>query len=143
MNGSSHENLQRPSDLKPGSNRNFGLVMAAFFLMLAAYKLWSGRLVWAAFWGALAAGFAGSALVAPALLAPLNLLWFRFGLLLHRIVSPIVMGLLFFAVMTPIGLVMRLFGQRPLALGFDREAASYWIPRANGTPAPGSMRKQY
>jgi hypothetical protein len=143
MSGSSHENLGREDELKPGSNRGFGLTMAAAFAVLAGAALWFGSPVWAAVWAVLAAAFAGFALAAPALLSPVNLLWFRLGLLLHRIVSPLVMALLFFAFITPIGLLMRLFGQRPLALGFDRAAASYWIPRAERAPAPGSMRKQY
>ena len=65
------------------------------------------------------------------------------GLLLNRIVSPLVLGLLFFAVVTPIGLLMRMFGQRPLALGFHKTATSYWVVRTEPTAPPGSMRKQF
>jgi hypothetical protein len=61
----------------------------------------------------------------------------------NRIVSPLVLGLLFFAVVTPIGLLMRMFGQRPLALGFDKTATSYWVVRTEPTAPPGSMRKQF
>jgi hypothetical protein len=143
MTESTHENLRREDELRPGSDRGFGLTMAAAFAVLGALTLWFGSSAWAVLWAALAAAFAALALGAPGLLAPLKLVWFRFGLLLHKIVSPVVMGLLFFAVVTPIGLLMRLVGQRPLALGFDRGAASYWVPRAERAPAPGSMRKQY
>jgi hypothetical protein len=138
-----HETLDRDDDVKPGSERGFGLVMAAAGTVIAAFQAWGGAWRWAAVWLAVAAAFAALALVRPALLAPLNRLWFRFGLLLHKVVSPLVMGLIFFAVVTPIGLLMRLLGQRPLALGFDKAAASYWTPRADGRPEPGAMRRQY
>jgi hypothetical protein len=91
----------------------------------------------------IAAGFGVITFVAPAVLAPLNRLWFRFGLVLHKIVSPLILALLFFVVITPIGLIMRLLRRRPLPLGCDRGAATYWTARASGLPAPGSMRKQF
>ena len=78
---------------------------------------------------------------APAMLRPLNLLWLRFGLLLHRVVNPIVMGLLFFAVFMPMGLLMRLSGKDFLRLRFRGGDTSYWITRV-GSP-PGSMRNQF
>jgi hypothetical protein len=143
MSGSSHETFDREESLKPGSERSFGIVMAAAFVVLAGWKLWSGSAVWAAAWAVLALAFAALALVAPRLLAPLNLLWFRFGLLLHKVMTPLVMGLLFFAVVMPIGLLMRLVGQRPLALGFDRAATSYWSERPDPARYPHSMKKQY
>jgi len=79
----------------------------------------------------------------PAILVPLNRLWFRLGRLLHRVVNPLVMGLLFFVVITPYGLLMRLFGKRPLALEFDRGAASYWLARNTNELQPGPMTRQY
>ncbi len=142
MNGS-HENLVRKDHLKPGSERSFGLVMATAFCVLAAFAAWSGLALRASGFFVLAAAFGGLALVAPAALAPLNRLWFRFGLLLHKLVSPLVLGLLFFAEITPIGLLMGLLGKRPLPLHLDRSASSYWTSRGVASPAPGSMRKQY
>jgi hypothetical protein len=139
----SHENLVREDDLKPGSERGFGIVMAVAFLIFAGLSAWAGHPSRAGILAAIAAGFALLAYTAPAVLAPLNRLWFRFGLLLHKIMSPLILGLLFFTVITPIGLLMRLFGKRPLPLGLDREAATYWTPRAVPAPAPGSMRKQF
>jgi Saxitoxin biosynthesis operon protein SxtJ len=143
MRGSSHEQFERDESLKPGSERSFGVVMAAAFVVLAGLKLWSGSATWAGVWTALALAFGILAFVAPRLLKPLNLAWLRFGLLLHKIMTPVVMGLLFFAVMMPIGLLMRLLGQRPLALGFDETATSYWSERTEPTRHPQSMRKQY
>lgn len=141
MSGS-HEQFHREETQQPGSNRSFGLVIGGAFLILGTARLWHGSRLGLVFLG-VAVLFAAAALLAPQILAPLNRVWFRFGLLLHRIVNPIVMGLIFFGAVLPIGLLMRAFGQRPIPLGFDRSAASYWIPRRERTPAPGSMVKQY
>lgn len=123
------------------SERQFGLVMAGFFAILALLALWRGHGGFALGWSGAAAVFAGAALLVPALLKPLNALWFRFGLLLHKIMTPLIMGAMFFLVFTPIALIMRLFGKRPIPPGFDRGAQSYWIAR---DPAgPGPMTKQY
>ena len=75
--------------------------------------------------------------LSPAALAPLNRVWTRFGLLLHRIVSPVVLGVMFFVVVTPMGLVMRALGKDPLRLRFDREARSYWIDRRTARAGAG------
>jgi hypothetical protein len=143
MSGAYFENLAREEKLQPGSERSFGLVMAAAFVALAGLTLWRGSIGTSLLWLAGAAALAALALAAPRLLRPLNAAWFRFGLLLHRLLSPLVLAVLFFGVITPMGLLMRLFGQRPLVLGHDQAAASYWIPRAGAKSAPGSMRKQY
>lgn len=143
MSGSIHETLRREDDGRPGSDRGFGLVMAAASLVLAGFQAWSGTWGWAALWLGAAVGLYALASTRPHLLHPANRLWFRFGLLLHTVVNPIVMGLMFFGVVTPIGLLMRLVGQRPLALDLDRGAPSYWIERRTTPAAPGSMRKQF
>ncbi len=82
-------------------------------------------------------------LVRPSLLAPLNRLWFRLGLLLHKIVNPVVMGLLFYGAILPTGIVMRLMGKDLLKLGLDRHSDSYWIVRQPPGPAPEAMRDQF
>jgi hypothetical protein len=76
-------------------------------------------------------------------LSPLNRLWLRLGLLLQRITNPIVLGILFFGTVLPIGLLMRLAGKNPLRLGFDRDARSYWTPRQPPGPAPDTMPRQF
>ena len=96
--------------------------------------------VWAL---ALAAVFLVFSLVWPGALTPLNRLWLRFGLVLQHIVSPVVLSLLYFLVVAPIGLLMRLFGKNPLRLGFDPTATTYWIYRRPPGPAPDSMRRQF
>ena len=87
------------------SERQFGLVMAGFFAILALLALWRGHGGFALGWSSAAAVFAGAALLVPALLKPLNALWFRFGLLLHKIMTPLIMGAMFFLVFTPIALI--------------------------------------
>ena len=79
-------------------------------------------------------------MLAPQALQPLNRLWFRLGLLLHAVVNPLILGAMFFVVMTPIGLLMRALGKRPIPASFDRAASRYWVDR---TTPPGPMTKQY
>jgi Saxitoxin biosynthesis operon protein SxtJ len=138
MSANFHENLARKHEVKSGSDRAFGLVMAAACCCVAGYGVWVGSSNWP-YWLAAAIAFATAALLWPALLAPLNRLWFQLGRILHRVVNPLVMGVLFFLVITPIGLLMRVFGKRPLALDFAPEATSYWLPRG---AQPGPMTKQ-
>ncbi len=137
-----HEDYGRAEVLERGSERAFGVVFAAVFAAIGLWPLVAGDAMRA--W-ALGAGvwFLVVALMRPALLRPLNRLWFRFGLLLNRIVNPLVMGLLFFLTMAPIGLVMRALGKDPLRLRFDRGARSYWIERRPPGPAPETMRQQF
>jgi hypothetical protein len=92
---------------------------------------------------ALAAVTAVVTLVNPALLAPLNRAWMRFGALLHRVVSPVVMGVLYFAVFTPMGVVMRLAGWDAMKRTWDPAAKSYWIRRDPAGPAEDSFRNLF
>ncbi|MDD9878835.1 MAG: SxtJ family membrane protein [Magnetovibrio sp.] len=137
-----HENFQQGDEVRAGSERSFGLVFAVVFAIIGLWPLINALPVriWAL---AIAAGFALAAFVAPKLLGPLNLIWFKFGMLLHKVVNPLVMGLLFFLTVTPIALIMRVLGKDPLRRSFDNTAASYWIEREPGDPAPESMRNQF
>jgi len=92
---------------------------------------------------AIAALFLVAALLYPAALKPLNLLWLKFGLLLHRVVNPIVMALVFFGAVLPTGLIMRALGKDPLRLKRQPDANSYWIERHPPGPAPKSMKDQF
>lgn len=137
-----HEDLGRSQAVKTSSDRSFGLVFTGFFALVGAWPLVHGMAPrwWAL---ALAALFLAVALARPALLAPLNRIWTRFGLLLHKVVNPIVMGVMFFLVVTPTGLLMRLAGKDPMRLKRDPQAASYWIERAPPGPAPETMKQQF
>jgi hypothetical protein len=125
-----------------GSDRGFGLVFAAVFTIIGLFPLWSGASprLWALI---VAAAFALAAFTVPALLRPLSKLWFWVGLLLHRVVNPLLMGILFFGVFTPMGLVLRARGKDLLRLKRAPDDASYWIPREPPGPKPGSMSKQF
>ena len=130
------------SAIAPGSDRTFGVFFAAIFAGLGIWFLWGGA-SWAWALVALGAVTAALALAAPGRLHGANVLWMRFGLLLARIVNPIVLGLMFFGVMTPIGWLMRAFGKRPLSLAFDPQAKTYWIERRPAGPPPETMTNQF
>ena len=87
--------------------------------------------------------FFAVAFIMPEALRPLNRLWMRFGMLLHRVLNPVILGILFFAVFTPMGLVMRLFGADLLRLRPRSEGESYWISRAEENLAPSVMTNQF
>ena len=137
-----HEDLARRQVPAGGSDRAFGIVFAVVFAGFSAWLAYGGNGAWPVALGA-AAVFLAVAWRAPGALAPLNRLWTRFGLLIHRVVSPVVLGFLFFAVITPTGLVMRALGKDPLRLARDPAATSYWIRRQPPGPAPDTMRNQF
>jgi hypothetical protein len=87
--------------------------------------------------------FLAVAFLWPAALKPLNRLWFKFGLLLHAVVSPLVMGLLFYVAVWPTGLVMRALGRDLLRLKREPDSDSYWIVRRPPGPAPETMKDQF
>lgn len=137
------EGLPRKHNINNGSSdRSFGLVFAAFFLIVGLLPLLHGHAlrIWALL---MAAGFLVVAMIIPGILSPLNRLWTSFGLLLHRIVSPIALSILFYGIVTPTGLLMRLFGKDPLRLRPDKNAASYWIVRTPPGPEPESLKNQF
>ena len=142
MSSSTHEDVSRQETVTAGSDRSFGWVFTGFCAIVAAVQFWLGH---SHAWGWLLASlaFAGTTLVYSRALRPLNILWFRFGMLLHRVVSPVILGVMFFAVFTPIGLWMRLIGKRPLSLAYDEKADSYWIERRPPGPPPGSFDRQF
>jgi len=137
-----HESYERKEDVQGSSNRSFGLVFAVVFAIVGIFPFAFGGVI--RLWSlAVAAVFLVLALAAPAILAPLNRLWLKFGLLLHRVVNPVVLGIMFFAVITPTGLLMRLCGKDPLRLKFDKSVKSYWITREPPGPAPESLKDQF
>jgi hypothetical protein len=140
--GTMHENFSRRDDVKGPSDRAFGATFAVVFLLIALWPLLGGEAPrgWAL---AVAAAFLLAALIRPALLASLNRLWLRLGLALHWIVNPIVMGLIFFLMITPIAVIMRLLGRDQLRLKWDAQARTYWIERDPPGPPPATMKQQF
>ena len=137
-----HESYSRDDKIDGSSNRTFGCVFAAFFGLVGLLPLITGRAprLWALGVGGI---FLLVALLFPSVLAPLNRLWTKLGLLLHRVVSPIALGIMFFLVITPMGLVMRALGKDPLRLRLRPDAESYWIDRCPPGPAPETMKDQF
>lgn len=138
----SHEDLSRPMEVEGSSNRSFGWVFVAVFALVALAPVMLGG---TARWWALicSAAIASLTLFRPGLLTVPNRLWTRFGLLLGGIVSPVVVGVLFFIVFTPFGLIMRVLGYDPLRLKADPRASTYWIERVPPGPVPESMKDQF
>lgn len=122
-----------------GSERQFGLLVGGVLAVLSLLPLIKGGEV--RYW-LLIPGLALFALglVAPAVLKPLNWLWFQLGLLLGKIIAPIIMALVFFIVVWPTGLFMKLRGADLLKLKWDDKASSYWTHRDGKA---GSMRNQF
>jgi hypothetical protein len=124
------------------SERSFGLIFAAVLSIYGSWPLL--RLVGPRWWAlALAAAFAVVALVQPQILRRFNRAWLLLGRLLNRIVSPLVMGAVFFVIVTPIALTARLRRMDVLSLRRQPELASYWIQRPPARPVAESMKRQF
>ena len=125
-------------DIKISSNKSFGIVFSIVFLLIAIYPLINNQelRVWSL---VIATIFLILGLINSRALTPLNKLWFKFGLLLGRIVSPVIMGLIFFLVVTPIAFAMRIIGKDLLNLKFNKDK-SYWIEK---TGPKSKMKNQF
>src|SRR5690242_17993536 len=126
------------------TNRRFGLTFCAVFLALGGWTAARNHDRAAAYVFFFAASLALGviALIAPRVLAPLNRLWFRFGELLGKVVSPIALSVIYFAVLTPIACISRLFGRDEIQL--RRQAGpTYWISRNPPGPKGESFRNQF
>ncbi len=139
---STHESHARDETVKGPSDRSFAYTFAALFALIGIVPVFFGH-GWR--WWALAA----SALLLAIgywrahWLAPFNRAWLKLGLILHRVVSPIVLGIVFFLVLTPTAFLVRLAGKDLLRLKHDARAASYWIPRVPRGPDSETMRHQF
>lgn len=141
--GSSHETLWRPDEAPVSSNRSFGLTFAGAFAALGAISLWRGGLERGAWELGLAVVFLAVAGFAPGMLAPLNRAWTWIGRGLNRVISPLLILMLFYGVVTPVGLAMRAVGKNPLRLRRDPQTSSYWIDRRREGPKTSDMRRQF
>ena len=125
--------------IKISSNRSFGLV---FFILFLVISLWpfihEGQIrIWSA---VISIVFLILGLMNSKLLTPLNRLWFKFGMFLGAIVAPVVMGIIFFLVVTPTGFLMRMMGKDLLRRKYDKSNKSYWIKRDKSS---SSMKQQF
>ena len=131
--------MKAESKIKTSSNRSFGLVFFVVFLIVALWPLKSGEdiRIWSL---TLSIIFFSLGILNSKLLTPLNKLWFKFGILLGSIVSPIVMGIVYFVVVTPIGVLMRLLGKDLLKTTKTKSISTYWMKRDKKQT---SMKKQF
>lgn len=135
--------IHSPSHKLP-SERSFGYLFSAIIIILGAYlehKSHSHSVAAALF--LLGGILLAISLLKPALLSPLNRAWFVFGMLLGKIVSPIVLGAIFFLMITPIALLMRINGRDALGLRRKKEVATYWVERAAAEPNAASFKNQF
>ena len=114
-------------EIKINSNRSFGIVFFVVFLLIAFYPLLQGNdlRIWSLITSLI---FLTLGLLNSKILKPLNKMWFKLGLFLGKIISPLIMGIIFFIVVTPIGIIMRLFNKDLLNLKYNKKK-SYWIKR--------------
>jgi len=124
------------------SNRSFALVFVVFFLLLGAVTWWKDGTLYPVFL-ALSAGIGIIGIFRPVWLTPFNRVWMRFAELLHRVVNPVVLAILFFGVITPFALAMRIFRKDPLHRLYDPALKSYWIKRDPPGPDSSSMTNQF
>ena len=125
-------------DIKISSNRSFGIVFFVVFLLMTIYPLTHGGdiRIWSA---TISFVFLVLGLLNSSILTPLNKIWFKFGIVLGKIISPLIMGIIFFLVVTPIGIMMRIFGKDVLNLKYNKNQ-SYWIEK-NGPKS--KMKNQF
>ena len=124
--------------IKIGSNRSFGIVFFILFLLIALYPTINseGIRMWSIFVSLI---FLVLGLLDSKILTPLNKIWFKFGMLLGRIISPLIMGIIFFLVVTPIGLIMRILGKDLVNLKYNNNK-TYWIEK---TGPKSKMKNQF
>ena len=125
--------------IKISSNRSFGLLFFVVFLIVSLWPLThEGSIrIWSVI---VSAVFLILGLINSRLLTPLNVLWFKFGMILGAIISPIVMGIVFFLVVTPTGFILRIMGKDLLNKKYDKEKETYWIKRDTSI---GTMKRQF
>ena len=124
------------------SNRKFGWFFTAVFTLLALFLAWKNVVPWAFAASAVALALAAASLLCPDRLSPLNKAWFALGLLLGKVVSPIVLGIIFFLLISPVALITRASGRDVLRIK-RRPQTTYWITRTPPGPAPESFKNQF
>ena len=124
------------------SNRSFGTLFIIVFALMAGLACWRSNGAWPWLAG-VSVAFAIVTWVRPSWLTPLNKAWMGLAYLLNKVVSPVVLGVLYYAAITPLGVGRRLLGKDPMRRRFAPHAASYWIPRRPPGPSPESLRDQF
>lgn len=126
-------------EIKPGSERGFGIVFACIFLVVGLYPIINGDVI--RYWSlVISFVFLVVALLSPRLLYWPNIIWFKFGIFLGSIISPVIMLMVFVVTVVPIGIALRMLGKDVLKLKLDPDSESYWVIRKD---KPQSMKKQF
>ena len=131
--------MRNNSKIKISSNRSFGIVFFFVFLIISLWPVANDNAlrIWSIF---LAITFLILGLMNSKLLTPLNILWYKFGMFLGSIVAPIIMGIIFYLVVTPTGFIMKIFNNDLLNKNHDSEKKSYWI---NRDKTKSTMKQQF
>lgn len=129
-----------PRAITAAEGRRFALTLAVAFGLLGALLHWRGLVMTGLVLAGVAAAFLLGAALAPTRLGPVQRAWMGFALLLSRVTTPVFMGIVYFLVVTPIGLVMRVLGKNPMRPRTGR--TSYWVPRSE-TGGRGGMQNQF
>ena len=138
-----HESLEGHIEKESGSNKEFGIVFGVVFSALSIYFAWIGFTLLASSTIMLALSFFLAAWSAPNLLTLPNRVWFKLSILLDKVVSPLILAILFFAIITPFGLCMRLFSPDPLNVKVDRSSKTYWDKTSDKKTKKQNMANQF
>ena len=140
-----HEELRAHNEVKGSSDRAFGLTVGGILAVIGLIRglFGTGLDLWAIVLMGVGSALVALGLVAASTLAPLNRAWTKLGLVLFKVVNPVVLFLIFILTVVPTGLIMRWMGRDPLRLRRDPTAASYWIERQPPGPNAEGLRNQF
>jgi hypothetical protein len=139
-----HEDFSRGETVKGSSDRAFGLTVGGILVLIALVRAWLHGPGWLPYGlGGIGLLLVVLGLVLPRSLSAANRAWMKLGLVMFKVVNPVVLALIYGLTIVPTGLLMRLFGRDPLKLRIDRAAASYWVIREPPGPAPETMTNQF
>jgi len=130
-----------PARLSPAEGRKFGLTVGGAFLVITAILWWRGKHGAVPYVGGLGGLLILAGLLVPTMLGPVNRAWMGLAHLLSKVTTPIFMGVVYFVVITPIGVIMRLAGKNPLV--HPPQGAGFWFDRGSDQPEPGRMERQF
>jgi len=130
-----------PARLTPSEGRKFAFPVGAAFLALAIFVWWRGHPTLVYLFGSLAGALFLAGLLVPGKLGPVYRAWMGFALLISKVTTPIFMGVTYFLVLAPVGLIMRAMGRNPVV--HKPLDGSYWVPRAEGAARRSDLRRQF
>lgn len=135
--------MNKHQNVKTVSNKNFGVFFSIVFLLLSLYFLFYNNINLGIFFSVLCFFFFIISFISPNFLGPLNKLWFLLGIFLGKIISPIVLGIIYFCIFTPISIFFKLISRDELNLKFHKGINSYWIKKDSKNNSTQSFKNQY